>query len=254
MLDTVFFDHDGPIPFAHRGGAAEGAENSLAAFEKVIDGGYQYLETDVHATSDGKCVIFHDHTLERLTGHKDRVRDLTWNELRSIGVDGESIPLLEDVLVTWPGVRFNIDAKEAPVMAPLVRVLESTKSERRVNIGAFSDARLAAIRRMTQGSVSTICGPRDIVRQYLRAHGFGATVAQHAQCIQVPLGIGPIRFDTRRFIDAAHEVGLPVHYWTIDDPATMNRLLDIGADGIMTDRPTVLRGVLESRGLWSNPS
>ena len=112
MRSFPFLDHPGPIPFAHRGGASEAPENSLPAFQHAIDLGYRYLETDVHATADGVLVAFHDDVLDRVTDHQGRIDELTWAEVSRARIDGrEPIPLLEDILATWPEARVNIDPK-----------------------------------------------------------------------------------------------------------------------------------------------
>jgi glycerophosphoryl diester phosphodiesterase len=101
-----FLEHDGPLAFAHRGGAAGGLENSMAAFGRAVDLGYRYLETDVHATADGVLLAFHDSTLDRLTDRRGRVARLPWSEVSRARIGGvEPIPLLEDLLEAWPDIR-----------------------------------------------------------------------------------------------------------------------------------------------------
>src|SRR5204863_304886 len=119
-----YLDHPGPIPFAHRGGAADGLENTTLQFRRAVKAGYRYLETDVHATADGKLVAFHDATLARVTGRPGKVAQLPWAEVRTALVGGtEPIPLLEDVLGAWPQVRVNIDAKADGAVAPLAEAI-----------------------------------------------------------------------------------------------------------------------------------
>jgi glycerophosphoryl diester phosphodiesterase len=142
-----FLDHPGPIPFAHRGGASEAPENSLPAFQHAIDLGFRYLETDVHATADGVLVAFHDDVLDRVTDRTGRIEDLPWSEVSQARIEGrEPIPLLEDVLATWPHARLNIDPKADSAVEPLIEVLRRTDAISRVCVASFSDERTDRVR------------------------------------------------------------------------------------------------------------
>lgn len=241
----AFLDAPKPIAFAHRGGAAGGVENSLAAFESAVRLGYRYLETDVHVTSDGTLVAFHDRTLDRVTDRSGVVAELPYDEVARARIGGrEPIPLLDDLLGTFPRARFNIDVKAAGAIQPLVEVLRRTNAVDRVCVGAFSDRRIASVRKAIGSDLCTILGPRGVARLRLGLpHGPGA-------CVQVPLQYGALRVIDRRFVERAHRRGLDVHVWTIDDPGRMHWLLDLGVDGIMTDRIETLRDVLVQRNQW----
>jgi glycerophosphoryl diester phosphodiesterase len=245
-----FLDHPGPIPFAHRGGASEFPENTMPAFEKAIALGYRYIETDVHVTADGWLLAFHDHVLDRVTDRQGVISELPWSEVQAARVDGtEPIPLLEDLLGTWPDVRVNIDPKHDRAVEPLAEVLRRTGASDRVCVGAFSDRRIARVRHLVGEQLCTGLGPKGTAR--LRAASIGLPAGRFVgACAQVPVRQGPIVIVDRRFVSAAHRRGLQVHVWTIDDPVEMERLLDLGVDGIMTDRPTALKEVLERRGQW----
>ncbi|HVF31456.1 MAG TPA: glycerophosphodiester phosphodiesterase [Acidimicrobiales bacterium] len=250
MTRWAYLDHEGPIPFAHRGGASDCPENTMRAFENAVELGYRYVETDVHTTSDGVLVAFHDDHLDRVTDKRGKICDLDWSVVGKARVAGEGIPLLEDILTAWPDVMVNIDPKHDESVAPLVEVLDRCKAHDRVCVAAFSDRRLARFRALTGGRVCTAIGPRDIAR--LRAGSFGIPCGSFAAaCTQVPIRHGRWLVTDPRYVAAAHKAGLPVHVWTIDDPAEMERLLDMGVDGIMTDRPAVLKDVLGRRGLWN---
>ena len=115
-----FLEHDGPIAFAHRGGAGDWPENSLEAFSRAVELGFRYVETDAHVTSDGVIIAFHDDNLDRVTDRVGLISDLTWAEVSGARIDGIApIPLLEDLLSTWPNLRVNIDAKHDEVVEPL---------------------------------------------------------------------------------------------------------------------------------------
>lgn len=249
MTTWAYLDHPGPIPFAHRGGASEHPENTMPAFEHAVRLGYRYLETDAHATADGTLVAFHDDVLDRVTDQRGLIAALPWETVRKARVGDAGIPLMEELLTTWPDVRVNIDLKHDSCVAPLVEVLDRTGAHDRVCVASFSGRRLHHFRQLTGFRVCTAIGPLDIAR--MRAAGFRVPVGRCAgACAQVPVRQGRVLIVDRWFVAGAHRRGLPVHIWTIDDPAEMERLLDLGVDGIMTDRPTVLKEVLVRRGQW----
>jgi glycerophosphoryl diester phosphodiesterase len=247
-----YLDHHGPIAFAHRGGATAEPENTLRAFADAVDLGYQYIETDVHATSDGVLVAFHDDDLSRTCGVNKKIAESTWDELRDVRVhDTEPIPLLEDILGAWPELKVNIDCKADPALQPLIQTLERTNSFDRVCIGSFSDKRLGQIRAHFGDKLCTSMGPREVAK--LVAVGntrLPVSPSAHAHIAQVPVKQGPLTIVTKTIIDHAHSHGIAVHVWTIDEPAEMNRLLDLGVDGIMTDDTRALRDVFLARGIW----
>ncbi len=251
MIPTLaFLDAPGPLAIAHRGGAGDWPENSMRAFEGAVDLGFRYVETDVHATSDGVVVAFHDDHLDRVTDRAGRIAELPWSEVRRARIDGtEPIPLLEDLLGTWPQLRINIDPKEDAVVEPLVAVIAKTAALDRVCIGAFSDHRIDRVRDALGDRLCTGLGPMATAR--LRTASFGVPVGHiTGACAQVPTHAKGVPLVDMRFVTEAHDRGLDVHVWTIDEPDEMDRLLDLGVDGIMTDRPAVLRSVLQRRGQW----
>lgn len=256
MARHPYLDHAGPVPIVHRGGAAEAQENTAAAFRRSIELGYRYVETDVQATSDGVLLAFHDRSLGRVTNLTGRINDLTYEQVAQARIGGtEPIPLLRDLLADFPDVRFNIDAKHPATLRPLVEILAVADALDRVCLASFSDARLRWLRSALGPGVCTGLGPREIGQ--LKLASIGGPLARRlprlpaaAMCAQVPVGPGPLPLVDRRFVDTAHDQGLVVHVWTVDDAAVMHRLLDLGVDGIMTDRPGVLRGVLVDRGQW----
>jgi glycerophosphoryl diester phosphodiesterase len=245
-----FLDHPGPLAFAHRGGAGDWPENTMPAFAGAVELGYRYVETDVHVTADGVLLAFHDDRLDRVTDRTGLIADLPYQEVAAARVDGrEPIPTLEDLLGTWPELRVNIDPKHDGAVDPLVEVIERTKSLDRVCIGAFSDRRLSRIRTRLGPELCTSLGPKETAR--LRGASFGLPSGRLAgACAQVPRHTRGVTLVDRRFVHAAHGRDLQVHVWTIDEPDEMHALLDIGVDGLMTDRPAVLRDVLQARGEW----
>ena len=241
-----YLEWDGPIAFAHRGGASDVPENTMPAFQYAVDAGYRYVETDVQVTADGVLVAFHDDHLGRTCGRDGRISRLTWNEVRDLRVDGEApIPLLEDLLGAWPELRVNIDCKTDDAVDALVAALRRCDALGRVCVGAFNDLRLRRLRTLLGPELCTTLGPAGVA-----ALRFGLSRRPAAQAAQVPVRQGPLTVTDERFVERAHRLGLQVHVWTIDDPGEMHRLLDLGVDGIMTDRPHTLRSVFEARGVW----
>ena len=244
-------DHPEPIPFAHQGGTSDAPGNTMPAFEAAIRVGFRYVETDVHTTSDGKLVAFHDADLDRATDRTGLIRELPWSEVGLARVGGlEPIPLLEDLLGTWPELRVNIDPKHESACERLAETLQRCDAVERVCVGAFSDRRVARVRQLCGPTLCTGLGPRGVASLIAASKKLGRFRTE-AQAAQVPHRQNRIPVVTRAFVDTAHRHGLAVHVWTIDDPAEMDELLDLGVDGIMTDRPAELREVLERRGQWA---
>lgn len=253
-MDHAFLDGPRPRAFAHRGGAAEGDENTAAAFARAVDLGYRYVETDVHATADGVPVVIHDDRLDRLAGHPGRVRDLSWADLATIRVGGAAVvPRLAEVLDAWPAIRFNIDLKSDTVVAPAITAVTGAGAVDRVLLASFSDARLARARALAGPRVATSVGPLGVARLRLASlTGTPVRLPESVAAVQIPIRQGPLRILTPRFLSYVRRMHREVHVWTIDDPAEMHTLLDLGVDGIMTDRVDVLRYVYSARGLWSS--
>jgi glycerophosphoryl diester phosphodiesterase len=254
----AFLDHPGPIPFAHRGGALEEFENSWKSFSHALHLGYRYLETDVNATSDGVALAIHDPFLHRVTDRRGLIREMTWQELSGIRLYGdEPIPRLDDLLRAWPEVRWNLDVKHDTAVEPLVDTLRRTDAIDRVCITSFSDRRLTQVRRALGPALCTALGPAAVgslrLASVLPPAAATPMIAPLIRfgAAQVPLRRGWMPFVDARFVRAAHRARLHVHVWTVNDEPTMRQLLDLGVDGIMTDRPTVLKQVLEARQQWT---
>ena len=238
-----------PITLAHRGYAAGHPENTMGSFDAAIGLGVVHIETDVQATSDGEVVVFHDDRLERLTGQSGEVAEMAWNELRRLRVEGkEPIPRLEDALSAWPGIRFNLDAKSDGVVQPLLKLLKRNDAWDRVCVGSFSGRRLEFMRNAAGPRLCTSMGPLEVLR--LRLASLGMAVGSfRANCVQVPPRHRGLRVVDRAFVNAAHDRDLPVHVWTINDPDEMDRLLELGTDGIISDEvPLALAACARSAG------
>jgi glycerophosphoryl diester phosphodiesterase len=248
-----FLEDDGPVAIAHRGGSLDGRENSMAAFARAIELGYRYLETDARVTADGVLVAFHDATLDRVTDRGGALAELPWREVRAARVGGvEPIPLLADVLGAWPHARVLLDPKSDRAVGPLVEAIRAAGAVDRVCVGSFSHRRLAAVRAALGPGLATSMSPAELRRLRLAAWGLlpRAAVPGSAVCVQVPPDHRHVPLAEPRLIGLAHDLGLPVHVWTINQAGDMHRLLDLGVDGIVSDDVVALRDVLHQRGAW----
>jgi glycerophosphoryl diester phosphodiesterase len=255
----AYLEEPSPFGIAHRGGNEAAPENTVAAFQHAVDRGYSYLETDVHLTRDGVLVAFHDAELERVAGVPGSIADHSWEALGSIDLgDGARIPSMDELLATFPRSRFNIDPKSDEAVDPLVDVIRRHDAIDRVCIGAFSDDRIRRASELLGPRLCTSTGPRHTATLWaaMRAgRAIGAirsnplvtrTAAQHG-CLQVPPTIRGIRIVDTNLIEGAHELGLQVHVWTINEPDEMRALLAAGVDAIITDKISVLSEILRER-------
>lgn len=252
-----------PLLFAHRGGAALAPENTLAAFVDAVERwGADVLETDVHLSADGELVVIHDDRVDRTTDGTGAVAQMPWSELRELDAGhhfrdlegayafrgrGVGIPRFEDLLDALPRVRINVDAKAPEAARPLVELLHRRGEQARVLVASeFEETRADLLGYRGPRSATR----RQITRFYLshRLPGGGPwTPSTHA--FQIPWRWEGRQVTTPRFIREAQRRNIPVHVWTVDDPAIMRTLLDWGVDGIQTDRPDLLARVLhEERG------
>ncbi len=235
-----------PLALAHRGGAAEAPENSPTAFQHAVDLGLRWIETDVRATIDGHAVVFHDTSLDRTTDATGRLSALPLAQVRaSLMADGQAPIALAEALQRWPHVRFNVDVKSDDTIGPFLRAVADADAWDRVCAAAFSTARLARLRSLAGPRLATSMGPSEVARLVL-----GVPSRSPACAAQVPHRVRGVPVVTPRFVERAHRRGIQVHVWTVDDPAEMDALLDLGVDGLITDRPSVLREVLMRRGSW----
>jgi glycerophosphoryl diester phosphodiesterase len=256
--DFAYFDAPPPIGLAHRGGAKLAAnlhlENTMAAFREAVRLGYRYLETDVHATADGVLLAFHDSRLDRVTSGTGRVAHLPYAAVREARINGtEEIPRLEQLLEELPGVRLNIDVKAPGAIAPLADVIRAHDAVDRVCVGSFSDRRLRAVRRLVGPRLATSAGPAEVAALRLAPRRLSQWLRSPAAALQVPshqvVGGRRLELVTPTLLARAHELGKHVHVWTVDDAEEMHRLLDLGVDGIVSDRIDTLAEVFAERGV-----
>lgn len=260
MKRCPFLSHEHPIRFAHRGSTILWPENTMTAFQGAVDLGYRYIETDVHVTRDSIIVTFHDDHLERVTNGAGLVKDWDWENLRTLDAayhfnpdndfplrkKGIAIPSLEEVMTTFPDIMLNIDLKQPGIEQLVADFIRRHNFEERVLIASFHDKRVRRFRKLTGNLVSTSSGVGETLAVWTRSR-FKQRLKVPPNALQVPQRQGGITVVDHKLVNAAHAVGMHVHVWTINDPEEMHRLLDLGVDGIITDRPDLLNNVLAER-------
>ncbi len=250
---------DGPLAIAHRGGAGLAEENTLVAFGRSYALGIRYLETDVRLTADGELVLFHDRRLRRLTGHPGAIGDLDSRQLGRLRVLGDTqpVPLLADLLAEFPDARIAIDVKVPEAAPALVELLRRTGAASRVCLAGCWDRPLLRLREQLGPELTVALGWRALSSTLVRlrsGRGLGQLASGAGSIAHVPLRLGGLAIVAGDLVPRAHDAGIRIVVWTVNDPDTMHRLLDSGADGIITDRPDLLREVLIGRGQWRPPT
>jgi glycerophosphoryl diester phosphodiesterase len=230
--------------------------NSMGAFQEAAKLGFRYIETDVRATRDGMAVILHDRTLPPQSGLPGAIDRLAWRDARTADLGaGERIPSLEELLVALPAMRINIDIKAESAIEPTVDVIERLRAHDRVLVTSFSDRRrrraLRLLSRRVASSAGTVAFLALAAAKTPAGRAYAWRMLHDSDCLQLPPRLGRLPVITPALVRAAHASGRQVHAWTVDDPAAMRALLDIGVDGIITDRADLLREVLIARDEWT---
>lgn len=256
--DHPYFDLTGPVGLAHRGGALHTPnllrENTLAAFSEAVRLGFRYLETDVHATRDGVLVAFHDAELDRVTDGSGPIAQHSAADLRQVRTRaGDGIPTLAQVLESFPGAHLNIDVKAAGAIAPLVQIATSMRVLDRICVGSFSERRVRAVRKALGPRLATAAGQAGVAGLRFSPQRLTRLLHSSAPVLQIPthhvLAGRRVELVTPGLVRRVHALGKHLHVWTIDQPAEIERLLDLGVDGIVTDAPQALIEVFAERGL-----
>jgi glycerophosphoryl diester phosphodiesterase len=262
-----YFDVPTPTVIGHRGASGERPENTLPAFERAVAQGAAILETDVHRTRDGALVLIHDDLLERTTDGRGRVADHTLAELRALDAGarfspdgggsfpfrgrGVHIPTLEEIFDAFPDRRLNVEIKEhdAALIEGVAAAVRKAGREESVLLAAAEDPIMHDLRaHLARSGVRTAVGASaGDVLGFVRAALDGVPPPPGPMALQVPPGFGGRDLVTPRFVEHAHAHGLVVHVWTVNEPAEMHRLLDLGVDGIMSDFPGRLAEVVAER-------
>jgi glycerophosphoryl diester phosphodiesterase len=258
-MAVPYLNAEYPLRFAHRGSRVLWPENTAEAFQGAVDLGYKYIETDVRLTRDRVVVAFHDETLERVTNGSGSVAQWDLEDLQRLDAaywfdeangypwrgTGVKVRSLAEVFRTWPDTYFNIDLKGPHLEWAVADVIKRHGMDRQTMIGSFVDHRIARFRRITRGEIAVSAGPTTVLAM-VAASRAGRTVRRPVQAFQLPFDYRTVPID-RKLIAAIHAAGAQLHTWTVNEAADMRRLLDLGVDGIVSDRPDILNEVLAER-------
>ena len=238
------------LAFAHRGGSESAPENSFKAFYRAVEIGYKYLETDVHLTKDGYLITFHDASLDRVTNKNGLIKDLKLSDIKKAKIDGtEEIPLLLELLDSFPNCFFNIDCKVDETVKPLVDLIKNKALFDRVCVGSFSQKRINYIRKSLGKDVKTSMGPSEVILSKFLSY---TSVKYNFQSsyTSIPIKRYGVSLLDKRNIDYLKSTNQKVIAWTINNEDQMKMLINMGVDGIMTDNLSLLKKVLIDENLW----
>lgn len=267
-----FFNHNRPLVIAHQGGELLAPSNTMASFENAANMGVDVLETDIHITKDGHLVTIHDPSVDRTTNGKGNVADLTLAELQALDAGyhfkdldgnysfrgkGVYIPTVEEMFQRFDDMKIEIEIKDdnpperiEEIASKLWKLIEKYQMEEKIIIGSFDQKILQTFEKYAKGRVAITAG-RQEVKSFVVFHKFFLRnlYVPKVDAFQIPIEDSGFDLTDQRLIDGAHRLGMEIHYWTIDDPKTMEKLIDAGADGILTNRPDLLLKLLEEKGL-----
>lgn len=260
MKPCSYLSHEHPIRFAHRGSTILWPENTMTAFQGAVDSGCIYIETDLHVTIDGVLVTFHDDKLERLTNGKGWVKDWNWEDLRKLDAayhfnpaanyplrnSGITIPSLEKVMTTFPNLMLNLDLKQPGIEQNVVDFIKKFGYENRVMIASFKAGRVRRFRSLSGSCCATSAGYTEAGAFWVYSR-IGKSYKIPAAALQVPPRKGWLTIVDEKLIKNAHALGIQVHVWTVNEPQEMQRLIELGVDGIITDRIDLLNRVLSTQ-------
>ncbi len=251
-----------PLVMAHRGGKGLWPENTLYAFERAVEMGVDVLEMDIHSSADGVLVVMHDDTVDRTTDGSGPVNSLTLEELKALDAghrwsadDGQTfpyrgqgitVPTVEEVFAAFPSMPMNIEIKQAEpsLAAPFCRLIRDFGMTDKVLVASFDQEAIEEFRGECL-EVATSAGENEVVALFVLGKVFlDAVYSPAAHAVQVPEYRSGLHVLTPRFVDAAHRRNLDVHAWTINEASDMQRMVDLGVDGIITDYPDRLMDLL----------
>jgi glycerophosphoryl diester phosphodiesterase len=252
-----------PLVMAHQGGEELWPSNTMFALERAVALGVDVLEMDLHVTADGALVLIHDETVDRTTDGMGVVEQMTLAEVKALDAghywtddDGQTFPFrgqgitiatLEEVFQAFPAMPMNIEIKlveNVPVVEPFCQMIRQYGMQDKVLVASFHQDALDQFR-ATCPEVSTSTTQNEVINFFARHFvGLAASYSPVAQAVQVPEYRSGIHILTPRFIKDAHSRGMDVHVWTVNDAEDMQRMIDLGVDGIITDRPDILLELL----------
>lgn len=258
-----FFTQDTPLVIGHQGGEHLWPDNTFYAFEQAVELGVDVLEMDIHATADGVLVIMHDETIDRTTDGTGLIKEMTLAELKKLDAaynwphhddqgerphraQGLTPPALEDLFQAFPHMPMNIEIKqtEPSITQPLCDLLQAYEMTEKVLIASFSPETMAEFRQVCPGVATAGAEPQIRTFFALNTLFLGAVYQSPVEAFQVPEYFGDLHVITPRFVQTAHSHNLDVHVWTVDEVEDMERLIGLGVDGIITNRPDRLLELL----------
>jgi glycerophosphoryl diester phosphodiesterase len=266
-----FFKHNRPLVIAHQGGELLAPSNTMAAFKNAANLGVDVLETDIHITKDGHLVTIHDASVDRTTNGKGKVEDLTLAEIQELDAGyhfkdlegnnsfrgkGVYIPTVEEMFQTFKDMKIEIEIKDdnpperiEEIASKLWKLIEEYQMEEKILIGSFDQDILKTFDKYANGRVALSAGRKE-VKNFVVTHKFllRNLYVPNVDAFQIPVEDSGFDLTDQGLIDGAHRLGMEIHYWTIDDPDTMEKLIDAGADGILTNRPDLLLKLIEEKG------
>ncbi|MGG1676223.1 glycerophosphodiester phosphodiesterase [Neobacillus sp. NRS-1170] len=270
IKEKGFFKNDRPMVIAHQGGELLAPSNTIAAFTSAATMGVDALETDLHITKDGYLVAIHDPTVDRTTNGHGKVSDMTLEEIQKLDagyqfkdLDGQYsyrgkgvyIPTAEEMFQTFGNMRIEMEIKDDnppdridKMASKLWALIEKYHMEDKILVASFDQEILNTFEKYAKGRVATSAG-RQEVKSFVIFHKFFLRnlFQPHVDAFQLPTADSGFDLTDKKLINGAHRLGMQMHYWTIDDPKEMKRLIDAGADGILTNRPDLLLKLLNEK-------
>ena len=247
MQNHPYFQSGKVSVLAHRGFTPP-AENTIEAFQRALDSGADYLETDVRVTLDGHAVLCHDETFQRIAGIDRKVSEMSLEEIKQIRpFETGTIISLAEALQLLPKARFNIDIKDSLAIVPTVSAIEADNAHDRVLVSSFSNSRRKQALEILSREVATSASGSIIISLWIR-NLFGLNFSKALSgigAIQIPIKIYGMRFDKPSFIKKVIDTGTQVHFWTINDLDEVSRLVGLGATGIVTDETELVVNFLK---------
>ena len=260
----AFFDEGPPRPWviAHQGGDGLWPSNTMFAMEQAAEMGVDVLEMDIHRSADGVLIVMHDETVDRTTDGSGQIKEMTLVELKELDAgynwtadDGESfpyrgqnitVPSLEEIFTRFPDYRMVIEIKQSDpsISEPFCQLIQEYNMEEKVIVGAFSQDVVDEFREVCP-KIATSAGQSEVITFFVLSNLYLENIySPDALALQIPETRSGLTVLSNRLIDAAHKRGMEVQVWTIDDQEDQKRILEMGVDGIMTDRPDRLMELL----------
>lgn len=258
-----FTQQDGVMVIAHQGGEQLRPSNTLAAFDNAVELGVDVLEMDIHQTADSVIVLMHDATVDRTTDGSGAIKEMSFAEIRELDAgyywtdddgatypyrgQGIQVPTLEEMFQRYPDMRMNIEIKQetASMVRPFCQLIHDYNMEEKILVATFHQATMEEFRETCPQVITSMVEPEIQLFFGLNTVFLGALFQAPGTTFQVPRTsslpiIGEVDVITERFVRVAHSHNIQVHAWTINETAEMERLIGLGVDGIITDRPDLL--------------